>query len=88
VLPELLEEVPVEDATGGSVDEGDELFMQELSSDMPTVCVSELPPCRPLESMMMKITSVPFQISAVQSYESSVLVGGERVKLSPPGMTP
>ena len=41
------------------VEDGDELSRQLLSSDTPTILISELPPCPPCASVIENIIDVP-----------------------------
>jgi hypothetical protein len=56
-------------AEGLAVDVGDCALRQVESSEDATVRMSELPPCRPRESIMTNTTVVPAAISVVQLYE-------------------
>lgn len=69
------------------VDEGEVLFIQDVSSEAPTVLRSELPPCLPCESTIINMIEVPLKTSATQSKEVDP-GGGKSSKEFPPGMRP
>lgn len=65
---------------------GDCALRHEASSEAPTCFTSELPPLRPLESVMMNTREVLLATSAIQSKDDGP-TGGLRMKDSPAGMT-
>lgn len=50
-----------------AVEEGEEELMHVASSVMPTVLISEVPPCRPLASTSVNNIDVPAATLAFQS---------------------
>lgn len=76
------------EAPGGDcVEDGDRPVIQLLSSEKPTIRTSELPPCRPWESVIKNIIEVPRATDASQEKEVGP-VGGLKENEFPPGMTP
>ena len=70
-----------------AVDEGDWLLRQVVSSVIPTVLISEVPPLRPVESNMENMREVPAATSAFQ-VKAEGPVGGARTNEVPPGTMP
>lgn len=80
-------EAEVEAEGGLDTEVGTLPVRQVASSERPTVFTWELPPWRPLESVMRKTTDVPEAMSAIQSKEVGP-TGAFNMKESPAGMRP
>lgn len=87
VEEEAVDVVDVDVGVGVIVEDGEVPLRHVLSSEIPTIFTSELPPWRPWESTTMNMIDVPFKTSAVQSNVVDPL-GGYKKKRSPPGMRP
>lgn len=68
-------------------DVGESVLRQVASSEIATFKTSELPPCRPFESVIIHMMDVPAATSASQSNEVGP-EGTSRMNVCPPGMTP
>lgn len=79
---ELADEVGIPD-----VEEGERLLRHVLSSEAPTLMMSELPPLRPFASTIMNIIDVPCATFAFQSYDVDP-DGRGRITEFPPGIMP
>lgn len=93
-LPEGLAPEDVMDEAADAVaegtadrDDGEFALRQLVSSVLPTVTTSELPPCRPFESVIIHVMFVPADTSAIHSNEVEP-VGALRMNVCPLGMTP
>ena len=56
-------------------EDGEFALRQDVSPDIATVLMSELPPVRPFESVMANITEVPAATSAIHSNEVGPTLG-------------
>jgi hypothetical protein len=87
VLEDAVLDLDVVDVGNALVEEGDEESRQLLSSEIPTIFTSELPPWRPCESVIAKIIEVPGATLAVHVNEVGP-VGGLRTNGVPEGIIP
>jgi len=67
--------------------EGERPVKQLLSSEEPTITISELPPVRPSASNMKNTIDVP-RATLDSQVKEACPTGGVRITISPPGMTP
>lgn len=87
-LAELEDALLEEEGVGKTdTDVGEFELRQLVSSDVPTSLRSELPPCLPLESTILKMMVVPAATSASQSNDVGPF-GGVSTNVSPPGINP
>jgi len=77
----------VEEVEAAGVEEGERLLRQPLSSEAPTILISELPPLAPTASTIKNIIDVPWTTSAFQSNDPDAN-GRLRTTEVPPGTIP
>lgn len=70
-----------------AVDEGETPLRQALSSVIPTVLTSEVPPLRPTASTMVNSKDVPAATLTFQANDPDP-IGGLRMNDVPPGIVP
>ena len=90
LVPEVLPDTEgeaVDDVEAATVEEGDRLLRQLLSSEAPTVLISELPPLRPTASTIKNIIDVPWATLAFQANDPDAN-GRLRTTEVPPGTIP
>jgi hypothetical protein len=87
LVAELVGDVVEVELGRALVDEGELASRQPLSAELPTILKSELPPCLPCESTIIKIMDVSWATFVFHRY-SVEPAGGFKTKDVPPGIMP